>query len=188
MNEGVAGSLDSERGERLRRVRLLLLDVDGVMTDGGLYYAESGGEFKRFDVKDGAGIYLAMKNGLEVGILTARTSEMVSRRAEEFGLRRVFQGAMNKGEALSDILADGKYGAEQVAFMGDDVLDLPVFRRVGFTACPADAHELVRHRADYVCSREGGSGAVREFIDLYFHACGVMELIEKKYWEDAQDA
>ncbi len=98
MNEGVAGSLDSERGERLRRVRLLLLDVDGVMTDGGLYYAEPGGEFKRFDVKDGAGIYLAMKNGLEVGILTAKTSEMVARRAEEFGLQRVFQGAMNKGE------------------------------------------------------------------------------------------
>ncbi len=188
MSEGVAGRLDSERLDRLRRIRLLLLDVDGVMTDGGLYYGEPGSELKRFDVKDGAGIYLAMKNGLEVGILTARTSQLVARRAREFGLHRVVQGAMDKAKALTSVLSDGAFGTEEVAFMGDDVLDLPVFRRVGFTACPSDAHELVKRRSDYVCERAGGYGAIREFVDLYFHARGLMEAIEHKYWEDAQDA
>ncbi len=188
MSEGVAGRLDSERLDRLRRVRLLLLDVDGVMTDGGLYYGVPGFELKRFDVKDGAGIYLAMKNGLEVGILTARTSDMVARRAEEFGLTRVVQGAMDKAAALKAMLSDGVFETNEVAFIGDDVLDLPVFRRVGFTACPSDAHELVRRRSDYVCERAGGFGAIREVVDLYFHARGLMGSIEQKYWEDAQDA
>jgi 3-deoxy-D-manno-octulosonate 8-phosphate phosphatase (KDO 8-P phosphatase) len=179
---------DPERIHRLCRVRILILDVDGVMTDGSIMALEGGDEVYRFNVKDGAGIILARQAGLEVGILTGRSSASVERRARQLGITRVLQGALDKGKGLREMLADGAFAPVDVAYMGDDVLDLPAFRMAGFCACPADAHPLVLKRAHYVCSRPGGTGAVREFIDLILESKGLLEGVEKRYWEGSPDA
>lgn len=179
---------DSRHEDRLRGVRMLVLDVDGVMTDGSVMSTESGGEIYRFNVKDGAGIILARRAGIEVGILTGRTSGAVARRARELGIERLLQGALDKGRGLRELLADGAFEPSDVAYMGDDVLDLAAFRLAGFSACPADAHPAVLKRADYVCSRPGGTGAVREFIDLLLEAKGLLDAVECKYWEGTGDA
>ena len=184
MKAKVENRLSPDLEERIREIRLLLLDVDGVLTEGGLYYSNSGDEFKRFDVKDGAGLWIASKNGLEVGLLTGKTSALVDRRAAEFGMTRVRQGAIEKASALEELLADGVHPLKAVAYMGDDVLDLPVIRRVGFSACPADAHEEVKGRVHYVCSKPGGHGAVREVVDLILSVQGKLRAIVNRYWED----
>lgn len=184
MQAGRNGRLSDSLRNRLERVRLLLLDVDGVLTDGGLFYGEDGSEWKRFDVKDGAGIFLARRAGLEVGILTGKTSRMVERRAGDLGMTRVLQGALDKGEGLEAILADGKYAPGDVGYVGDDVLDLPAMRRVAFAACPADAHPAVAESAHYVCERRGGHGAVREVIDLILEARGGWASVEALLRED----
>jgi 3-deoxy-D-manno-octulosonate 8-phosphate phosphatase (KDO 8-P phosphatase) len=173
---------------KLKRVRLVLLDVDGVLTDGGLFHGNSGDELKRFDVKDGAGIYLAQLRGLEVGVLTGKSSALVQRRAEELQMRRVVQGAMHKAPALQEMLSDGTYSLSEVAYMGDDILDLPVIRMVGCSACPSDAHEEVRKRVSYVCSRPGGHGAVREFLELILRAQGKLGEIVREFWEGPSHA
>jgi len=173
---------------RLKNIRLLLLDVDGVLTDGGLYYGNSGEELKRFCVRDGAGIWLAQQLGLEVGLLTGKSSALVRRRAEELNMKRVVQGAIDKVPALEGMLADGTYALSEVAYMGDDILDLPVIRRVGFSACPADAHEEVMRRVSYACSRPGGRGAVRELVELVLEAQGKLGPLVRQYWEGPGNA
>lgn len=174
--------------ERMKRVRFLLLDVDGVLTDGGLYYGNAGEEMKRFHVRDGAGIAIAQQAGIEVGLLTGKTSELVERRAADLGLKRVRQGALDKVPALMEMLGDGAFPLNEVAYMGDDVLDLPVIRRVGLSACPADAHELVRSRVHYVCAAPGGRGAVRELIDMILRAQGKMDGILARFGEEEAHA
>ncbi|MGC8763821.1 MAG: KdsC family phosphatase [Acidobacteriota bacterium] len=173
---------------RLRSLRLILLDVDGVLTDGGLYFTNGGEELKRFDVKDGAGIVLARKAGLAVGLLTGKTSEIVSRRALELGLSPVRQGALDKTGPFAEILAEAGVEAREVGYVGDDVLDLPILRRAGVSACPADAHPLVRKKVDLVLSAPGGRGAVREFIDRVLEARGLLLDTERPFWEVTEDA
>src|SRR5690349_20462754 len=126
--------------ERARGVRLLALDVDGVLTDGGLWYGPDGEALKRFDVRDGHGIVLLREAGLPAAVLTARTSSMVEVRGRELGLRFVLQGRKDKSAGLDELLALASLTAAEVAYVGDDVNDLPVLERVGFSACPADAH------------------------------------------------
>jgi 3-deoxy-D-manno-octulosonate 8-phosphate phosphatase (KDO 8-P phosphatase) len=183
-----AVKISAEVLERMKRVRLLLFDVDGVLTDGGLYYGNSGEEMKRFHVRDGAGIWIAQKCGLEVGLLTGKTSVLVERRAADLGLKLVRQGALDKVPALQEMVRDGAYPLSEIAYMGDDVLDLPVIRRVGLAACPADAHELVRSRVHYVCAARGGRGAVRELIDGILRAQGKMDGIVARFWEEEAHA
>ncbi len=181
-------SLPQPLKDRLRSVRLLLLDVDGVLTDGGLYFANGGDEWKRFDVKDGAGIYMARKLGLEVGLITGKTSDIVTRRAEELGMALVRQGAMDKVPAFTELVEEAGCTAAETAYVGDEVLDLPVMARVGVSACPADAHALVKRHADVVLSAPGGRGAVREFVDLLLDARGGLDRIERMFWEGRPDA
>ncbi len=182
MERSLREGLSPDAARRLEGVRLLLLDVDGVLTDGGLYYTSTDEELKRFDAKDGAGLVIAKLNGLEAGVITGKTSTIVERRCREFGMTRVVQGAVDKVPALEALLADGAYAPAEVAYMGDDVLDLPVLRRVGFAACPADAHEAVRTRAHYVCSRPGGRGAVRELVDLWLEVHGKLGAVAERFW------
>lgn len=179
----MAKQIDPALIEKLKGIRLLVLDVDGVMTDGGLTYSESGEEMRRFDIKDGAGIYMGIKAGLEVGILSGKTSTAVKKRADELGMRRVVQGAFDKSNALQEMLADGAYLLSEVAYMGDDMLDLPAMRAAGLSACPADAHAEVLARADYVCERPGGHGAVRELIDLILEVQGKLGPMARGFWE-----
>lgn len=155
---------------QFRKIKFLLLDVDGVMTDGGVYYTEEGGEMKKFNIQDGYGIVKAKKLGLEVGIITGRVSKIVERRAAELGIREVHQNLEDKLGAYTQIKSKLGLSDGEVAYIGDDEFDLPVLRIVGFSAAPADAVDCVRKEVDYVCRREGGRGAVREVIDKILQA------------------
>jgi len=158
---------------RVGSLRLLLLDVDGVLTDGGIYYTERDEEIKRFDIKDGMGIDLLKRAGIEVGILTGRTSKIVERRAHELGMKVLKQGFYDKSAGFEEILKEQSLAESEIAYMGDDILDLAVMRRVAFRVCPADAVAEVRAEAHYVCEHSGGHGAVREAADLILELRGL---------------
>jgi 3-deoxy-D-manno-octulosonate 8-phosphate phosphatase (KDO 8-P phosphatase) len=154
----------------LRKIRLLLLDVDGVMTDGGIYFSESGDELKKFNIQDGYGIVKLQRAGITAGIITGRVSKIVARRAADLGITEVHQNLHDKRAAFDAILTKTGLTPEQVAYIGDDEFDLPVLTVVGFSAAPADAVPAVCKQVDYVCKREGGRGAVREVIELLLAA------------------
>ena len=163
------------------KVGLLLLDVDGVMTDGGIVYDVDGREIKRFNVRDGHGIKMIQRAGVEVGIITGRTSGVVDLRAKELGISIVRQGATDKVAAWREILALKGTPPGETAYVGDDIVDLPLMRSVGFSASPADAEPYVVSAADYVASRRGGRGAVREIIEFVLHARGSWDAVAARY-------
>lgn len=158
--------------ERARRVRLILLDVDGVLTDGTIDVRSAGGESKPFFIRDGLGVVWARRVDIEVGLLSGRPSEATTRRALELGLRIVSQGGNDKRGAFDDILTAHGYDAGEVAYMGDDLVDLPILARVGLSTAPADAVDDVRSRVDWVSRYPGGRGAVRELVELVLGAQG----------------
>lgn len=166
---------------KLQNIALLLLDVDGVMTDGGIIYDASGLETKRFNVKDGHGIKMLQRSGVDVGIITGRTSVVVANRARELGITMVYQGALRKLDCFDDILCRTGLAPGQIAYMGDDVIDVPVLRRVGFSAAPADALAEVRAVVDYLSPYAGGHGAVRDICDLILKAGGSWNDIVERY-------
>jgi 3-deoxy-D-manno-octulosonate 8-phosphate phosphatase (KDO 8-P phosphatase) len=163
--------------EKARRIRLILLDVDGVLTNGDITYGtltnEDGPvEIKTFDVHDGYGIVQALARGIVVGIITARNSKIVRMRAEELGISELYQGSFNKLEHYETVLRKYSLRDEEAAFMGDDLFDIPVLQRVGLSAAPANARPEVKRKVDLVTAASGGKGAVREFIDMIFRAQG----------------
>lgn len=155
---------------RLRPIKLLLLDVDGVLTDGGIYYGESGEEMKRFDIQDGYGLVKLQKAGVAVAILTGRYSRLVDRRAKELGISEVYQNVENKAEAYAAIKTRLGLKDREIAYVGDDEPDIPVLTQVGFSAAPANAAASVRKATAYVCRHRGGEGAVREIVDMLLDA------------------
>ncbi len=158
--------------QRARDVELLVLDVDGVLTDGGLYYGADGEQLKRFDVKDGHGLVLAHLVGLRAAILTARRSGIVEKRAAELWIDPVLQGHRDKRAGLEQLLSLAKVSPERAAFVGDDLNDLPAMSQVRLAACPADAVSEVRERCHYVAQACGGRGAVREILEMILKAQG----------------
>ncbi|MFU8818509.1 MAG: KdsC family phosphatase [Desulfurivibrio sp.] len=166
---------------RAREISLLLLDVDGVMTDASILYTDSGTEFKAFSTRDGLGIRLLQEAGVEVGIITARSSEAVRRRAADLGLKHLFQGARDKLVAYEQILREQRLQPSRIAYMGDDWLDLPLLVRAGFAVAPADAVAEVKAVAHYVTRRPGGKGAVRELCELIIAARGEHEKLLARY-------
>ncbi len=165
-------------------IKLLLLDVDGVMTDGRITYDNNGGELKSFDVKDGHGLKLLQRAGIEIGIITGRQSAVVARRAAELGIELVYQGVKDKLVPFHEILEKLRISPEEVAYVGDDVVDLPVMRRVGFAITVADAVEDVKPFADLVTTRDGGRGAVREVCDFLLKKSGRWATVANRYFED----
>ncbi len=165
----------------LKNIELLLLDVDGVMTDGGIIYDASGVETKRFNVRDGHGIKMLQRYGIQVGIITGRTSIVVDLRARELGIELVYQGALKKLESYEDVKARTGLDDTRIAYMGDDIIDVPVMRRVAFAASPQDGLDEVRAVAHYVASRCGGRGAVREVCDLILKGRGVWDEVVARY-------
>jgi len=149
-----------------RKIKLLLLDVDGVLTDGRIFLDNQGNELKAFHVRDGHGIKLAQRAGLIIGIITGRKSEVVSIRARELGIQEVHQGSIEKIAVYESLIK--KYGVQddEVAYVGDDVVDLDIFKRAGFAVAVADADPAVKPYVDLITKAEGGRGAVREFINL----------------------
>jgi 3-deoxy-D-manno-octulosonate 8-phosphate phosphatase (KDO 8-P phosphatase) len=158
--------------ERARRVRLILLDVDGVLTDGTVDIRGSGDESKAFFIRDGLGLVWARRAGLEVGLLSGRPSEATTRRAAELGLRIVSQGSNDKRDAFAGILTTHGFAATDVAYMGDDLVDLPILSQTGLSTAPADAIDEVRSRVDWISRHAGGRGAVRELVELILAAQG----------------
>lgn len=154
----------------LRGVRLFATDVDGVLTDAGMYYSESGDEWKKFHTRDGMGIKLLQKAGLITAIITQESTKIVMRRAQKLTIPEVHQGAYDKLTVLNDLIARHGLTMEQVAYIGDDVNDLQALGAVGFSACPADGISQVQKTVRYVCKKKGGEGAVREIADLILAA------------------
>lgn len=152
----------------ISNIKLLLTDVDGVLTDAGMYYSEQGDELKKFNTKDGKGIELLKKSGIKVGIITSEDTQIVANRAKKLNVNFLYQGKKDEGKlyAASMICNELKIDLSEVAYIGDDVNDLAVLGAVGFSACPADAIHHVRQKVDYVCERNGGSGCVREVAEL----------------------
>ena len=168
----------------LNSIKLLLLDVDGVMTDGRIIYLNDGGEAKAFNVKDGHGLKLIQRAGIKVGIITGRQSDIVARRAAELGIELVYQGAKDKMQPFKEILEKLGLKASEVAYVGDDLVDLPVMRLVGFAATVADASDDIKPYVDLVTSRPGGRGAVREVCDLLLKQSGRWSSVTSRYFED----
>ncbi|HYR05380.1 MAG TPA: HAD hydrolase family protein [Gallionella sp.] len=159
---------------RAKLIRLMAFDVDGVMTDGGLFLSDSGEEFKRFNSLDGHGLKMLRASGVEVAIITGRTSRCVAARAQNLGIMHVFQGVENKLEAMVELLNKLKLSRDTAAYMGDDVVDLTVMRHVGLSISVPESPQLVREHSDYVTQRCGGHGAVREACELIMSAQGTL--------------
>jgi 3-deoxy-D-manno-octulosonate 8-phosphate phosphatase (KDO 8-P phosphatase) len=155
---------------RLKQIRLFATDVDGVLTDAGMYYSESGDELKKFNTRDGMGIKLLQKAGIITAIVTQERTKLVARRAEKLTIPEVHQGVMDKLSLMREMAARHGFSLDQVAYIGDDVNDLETLKAVGFSAMPADGMPQVAAVVDYVCSKKGGEGAVREIIEMILEA------------------
>ena len=166
---------------RARAVRLMIFDVDGVMTDGTLWYGPRGEALKRFHALDGHGVKMLAAAGVPCAILSGRRSEAVALRAAELGIKHVVQGAADKLPAFSQLLKHLKLKNENAGYMGDELVDLPVLTRCGFACAPGEAPQAVRSRVHYVAAAPAGRGAVREVCELVMHAQGTLERAVQGY-------
>ncbi len=167
--------------ERAGRVRLMLFDVDGVLTDGRLWYGPAGEELKAFSALDGHGIKLLLQSGVAVALLSGRKSKAVGARAAELGIAEVVQGIEDKRAAFEALAARLRIAADEAGYMGDEVVDLPVLRRCGFASAPREAHELVRAHAHYIASAPAGAGAAREVCEFVMRARGTLDSALARY-------
>ena len=167
--------------QKARKIKLLLLDVDGILTDGRIYYGEEGREIKCFHVHDGQGIRWLLKERILVGFLSGRSSGAVEMRAKELGISFLFQGVKDKMVVYRKLLQKTKLEPDQVSFMGDDFIDLRLLQNVGLSVSVSNGHPLVQKEVDYVTKAAGGLGAVREVAELIFKAQGKWEFILSNY-------
>jgi len=162
--------MDAVLRERAAKIRLLVVDVDGVLTDGKLYFDHAGNELKAFNTRDGLGMKALQRFGIEVAVITGRKSEAVAHRMNQLGIKHVYQGREDKLDAFLDLLRITGLDAQQVCFAGDDWIDLPVLLRAGLAVSVADAEEQVKQQVHWVTGRNGGDGAVREICNLILSA------------------
>ncbi|MFV1951955.1 MAG: KdsC family phosphatase [Nitrospinota bacterium] len=167
--------------EKAKKIKLLILDVDGVMTDGRIILGDDGKELKFFDVKDGHGIKLAHRAGLTTAIISGREAKLVLLRAKELGIEIVYQNTHDKVGICEKILKQKGFSAEETAYIGDDIVDLPIMSKVGFSIAVADALPYVKDAADLVTEKKGGRGAVREAIEFILKAQGHWEKLFERY-------
>lgn len=160
---------------RARKLKLMAFDVDGVMTDGSLYFSDDGIEMKAFNSQDGAGLKMLLDAGIAVAIITGRKSRCVELRAENLGIKRLYQGVHDKAACLQGLLDELGIAADEAGYMGDDVMDLPVMNACGFSAAPADGHGVVLRHARLITRRNGGRAAVREVCDFILDAQGRLD-------------
>jgi len=167
--------------EKLKKIKILILDVDGVLTDGRIIMDDEGREIKNFHVRDGHGIKVLQRYGIKVALLTGRQSKVVERRAKDLEIKDVYQKVYNKKEVFEKILKKHKISADAAAFIGDDIIDIPVLKSVGFSAAVADAVDAVKKSVDYVAKNSGGLGEVREICEMILQAQGQWPEIAAKY-------
>jgi len=177
----VEGIIEERLMEKMRNVRLLILDVDGVMTDGKIIIDDLGNEAKHFNVRDGHGIKMLMRYGIDVVLLTGRRSAVVEHRAKDLGIDEVHQGAHDKLGILETILQKKSLRYENIAFVGDDIVDIPVLKRVGFSVAVSDASEYVKKCVDFITKKTGGDGAVREVCELILQAQNKWDGVATRY-------
>ena len=156
-------------------IKLLICDVDGVMTDGSLFFGDNGLEYKAFHSRDGLGIKMLQRSGIPLAVITARTSDVVTHRMKNLNIDLVFQGQLNKLQAFEQLCQQLDLSTEQVAYVGDDLVDLPVMKKAGLSIAVADAHERVIHAANWTTQHNGGHGAVRDVCELLMAAQGTLE-------------
>jgi len=165
--------------ERASKIKLLITDIDGVLTDGGIIYDNDGQELKKFNVKDGFIVQYLRKNKILVGAITGRASKVVENRCEELKFDFHYHGVRDKGKRLQEIMDTLEISAEEVAYIGDDLIDLPILSLVGFAAVPSDAVEYIKPYVHHVSSISGGSGVFREVAEILLHSRGLLaEIIE----------
>jgi 3-deoxy-D-manno-octulosonate 8-phosphate phosphatase (KDO 8-P phosphatase) len=167
--------------ERAARIRLVVFDVDGVLTDGALFLGDDGQEYKAFHSRDGHGMKLLQQAGVEIGIITGRTSQVVRHRMASLGIVHVYQGQLDKLPAFEDLLGKLGLSADAVAYVGDDVVDLPILVRVGLAVAVADAHPLVMRHAHWRTPSPGGRGAARDVCELILEARGQLDALFRNY-------
>jgi 3-deoxy-D-manno-octulosonate 8-phosphate phosphatase (KDO 8-P phosphatase) len=155
---------------KLKKIKAIFLDVDGVLTDGTIIYGNDGLELRVFDSQDGFGITNAIQKGIRVGIITGRKSDLIKRRANELGIVDIYEGSIDKVTPLKELKRIYRLEESEIAYIGDDILDLPILKKVGLSAAPQNAIHEVKMRVDYVTKVQGGHGAVREVIDLILKA------------------
>ena len=161
--------------EKARAIKLLICDVDGVMTDGGLFFGDNGLEYKAFHSRDGLGIKMLQRSGIPLAVITARTSDVVKHRMKNLNIDLVFQGQLNKVKAFEQLCHSQQLAPEQIAYVGDDLVDAPVMKQVGLSIAVADAHERIKQLADWTTQHGGGHGAVRDVCELLMEAQGTLE-------------
>ncbi len=166
---------------RAKQIRLIIFDVDGVLTDSSLFLGDDGQEYKAFNSRDGLGMKLLQKSGVEIGIITGRTSNVVALRMESLGIRHVYQGRRHKVPAFEELRDKLGLVNEQIAYVGDDVVDLPVMRQVGLAITVSDAHPLVKQHAHWQTRAGGGRGAAREICEMLMEAQGNLDQAFEKY-------
>jgi 3-deoxy-D-manno-octulosonate 8-phosphate phosphatase (KDO 8-P phosphatase) len=169
--------------ERARRIRLMVFDVDGVLTDGRLWYASDGTELKSFHALDGHGVKMLSGSGVQCAILSGRKSPAVAVRAKEIGIELVRQGVAHKRDEFGKLIKRLRLEPAQAGYMGDDLVDLPVLKRCGLACAPREAPEQVRQCAHYICSAAAGAGAVRELCEYIMRAQGSFERVLREYFE-----
>jgi 3-deoxy-D-manno-octulosonate 8-phosphate phosphatase (KDO 8-P phosphatase) len=164
-------------------VQLLIVDIDGVLTDGGLHFDNRGEEYKTFNSLDGQGIRMLLDNGIEVAVITGRESGIVTHRMGDLGVKHIYQGNRDKRPAFEQLLKNTGLQPGQIAYVGDDLPDLVVMRQVGFAIAVENAHAFVKQHSDWVTSRRGGQGAIREVTDFILQAQSLLEGIQASYLE-----
>ncbi len=158
--------MENELESKLKKVKLVISDVDGVLTDGGIYFSNTGESLKKFNVKDGMGVELLHENNIKVILLTRENSEIVKKRGEKINVDKTILGIMNKKKELEKIKIEFEVENNCIAYIGDDLNDLEIMSSVGFSATPCDGHNQIKDMADYICKRKGGDGAFRELAEL----------------------
>ena len=167
--------------ERAKKIKMVIFDVDGVLTDGSLFLGDGGEEYKAFNSRDGHGMRMLQDSGVKIGIITGRTSDVVRHRMESLGIEHVYQGKVHKVPAYEELIADLGLSPEQIAYVGDDVVDLGVMRKVGLAIAVQDAHPLVKQHAHWQTEKCGGRGAGRDVCELIMSAQGTLESELAKY-------
>ncbi len=160
---------------KAKNIKLLICDVDGVMTDGGLFFGDNGLEYKAFHSRDGLGIKMLQRSGIPLAVITARTSEVVKHRMKNLNIDLVFQGQLSKVQAFTDLCTQLSLTPDQTAYVGDDLVDIPVMKQVGLSIAVADAHPRVKSMAHWTTEHNGGYGAVRDVCELLMEAQGTLE-------------
>lgn len=158
-----------------KKIKLVVFDVDGVLTDGSLFFGDDGQEYKAFYSRDGLGIKLLQRTGVEVGIITARSSQLVNHRMENLGIEHLYQGRLDKIAAFKEMITKLNVSPEQTAYAGDDVVDLPVMKQAGLAIAVQDAHPFVKKHAHWITEHNGGRGAARDVCELIMEAQGTLD-------------